>query len=290
MSILKRIFKSKLSPDWEFTPGATIWKLQVTESGILFGESRDTDAKQLSLFSINLADGTENFRDKTLTEPWWIALEMVVGDVAIMHRFPKPDMPNAQGATVVDCVTGDILWEDEAIRVLCGTEEIILANNGAALRGHDLRLMDARTGAVLEELGDDLAKAEEFQYACAATNSWEGWISSEELSDDDPRFGKSNGLLDRHIEERRGIAESASYGPYTIVSASRRSKSSPEAMLANLVDTLLLVFKETTLIHRDMIATNAPGPSRDTFFIRNGQLIYIREGRTLVALNLNKED
>ena len=105
MKLLQRIFGRGLPPGWEITPGGIVWKLQPTPGGILIGEARDVEARTLSLFAVRPSTGEEIFTGIRLDEPWWIALEMTIGEIAILHSFPQPDMPTALGATAVDCAT-----------------------------------------------------------------------------------------------------------------------------------------------------------------------------------------
>jgi hypothetical protein len=207
--------------------------------------------------------------------------------VAVLHGFPRPDLPSAIGATALDCATGQVLWRDDTVRVLCGTEEIALVRRGDSPERNGLALVDIRTGALLEEIGDDLERAAAFTAACARSEIWPGWINSNPLDEDHPRFNEINELLARHVKEPRGPVGIAGYGAYTIIGAHGRSRSSPNAMLAGLVNAHLLLLHEGRMILHEIITRDAPAPEGDIFFIWNGMLIFIRERRTLVGINLN---
>lgn len=288
MSFLKRIFGKTLSPSWELTPGHMIWKLQPTEGGILFGESRDVDSKRLTLFAVRPAEGKMLFNDIALEEPWWVALEMTIGEVAVLHSFPRPDLPNAIGTTALDCATGAVLWRDDAIRVLGGIEELALVQRGNAFDWSALALVDARTGVVLEEIGESPERVEAFQQACAAGGKWDGWISSEEPEAGSPMEITLASQLSPLIKDRRGNMEFAELNGYTVVAAHARSRRSAEAMLAGSVDTHLLILEGDRPLFHEIITRDAPGPSGDIFFIWHGMLIFIRDRRTLVGINLNR--
>ncbi|MEO5930449.1 MAG: DUF4905 domain-containing protein [Candidatus Kapaibacterium sp.] len=288
MKLLQRIFGRSLSPAWEIAPGAIIWKLQPTDGGIIIGESRDVELKTLSLFAIRPATGQVLFSGLTLDEPWWIALEMTIGEIAIFHRFPRPDMPNSIGATAVDCGTGQVLWSNDSIRILCGIEEIALAQRGETFDWHALALIDARTGEILEEIGDNVERAQAFQRTCGTISGLRGWINSEELEEDDLRYSIIEEAAARLLKERRGPLEVAEYGGYVVIGAHDRSKRSPEAMLANLVDAHLIVIQGDRPVVHEIVTREAPGPSSDIFFIWNGTLIYIRDRRILLGINLTE--
>jgi hypothetical protein len=268
------------------TPGGIIWKLQPTPGGILIGEARDVEMRTTSLFALRPSTGEKLFTGTTLDEPWWIALEMTIGEIAILHAFPKPDMPSAIGATAVDCETGRLLWSDPAIHVICGIEELALVRRGAAHDRGALEIIDARSGALVEAIGDDPSRAAAFQEACASGPQWRGWISTRELDGTGSRDGTVTEALDRVIRERRGPAEIAEYGTFTVAAAHQRSRRSPEAMLGNLVDARLLVLDGDRILHDEVIERDAPAPASDLFFIWNGVVVYIRDRRTLTGINL----
>ena len=288
MKLLQRIFGRGLPPGWEITPGGIVWKLQPTPGGILIGEARDVEARTLSLFAVRPSTGEEIFTGIRLDEPWWIALEMTIGEIAILHSFPQPDMPTALGATAVDCATGRVLWSDGSIRVVCGIEELALVQRGAARDRHPLEIIDARSGALVETIGDDPGKVDAFRRACLSAPQWRGWISPREPDEERPRDREVTALLDRVIKERRGQAEIAEHGGFTVTAAHQRSRRSPEAMLGNLVDARILILEGERVVHDEVIERDAPGPAGDLFFIWNGVVVYIRDRRTLTGINLTR--
>lgn len=268
-------------------PGEIIWKLRPTAGGILVGESRDIEQKTMTLFAIRPSEGRLLFNGVKLQEPWWVALETTIGEVALLHSFPRPDLPSATGTTAIDCATGEVLWHDEAIRVLCGIEEIALVRRSERLERSALALVDVRTGMVLEEIGDDRERVGDFQELCAASDIWPGWINSNPLDEVHPRFNEISEWLARLLKEPRGTAEIAEYGRFTALGAHARSGSTADAMLANHVDAHLVVLCEGRPIFHETATSDAPAPGSDLFFIWNGMLVFIKERRTLAGINLN---
>jgi hypothetical protein len=289
LSLLQRIFGRTLSPAWEIAPGEIVWKLQPTGSGVLLGESRDVERKMMTIFALRPAEGRTLFSGVALDEPWWVALEMTIGDVAIFHSFPRPDLPNAIGATAIDCATGEVLWRDDTMRVLCGVEELALVQRGDTLDFSSLALIDVRSAAVLEEIGQNPERVGAFQQACAAPAQWSGWINAEEVEQGSPAAITIESYLSPIIKERRGTIESAELNGYTIAAAHSRSRRSADAMLGGAVDTHLVVASEGRVQYHEIITKDAPGPAGDSFFIWNGVLVFIRDRRTLVGINLNRQ-
>ena len=125
----------------------------------------------------------------------------------------------------------DPLWSNESIRIICGIHEIALALRGVALDTRDLLFLDARTGSVIEEIGNDMARAQEFQNICAERSVLDGWVNSEPFSDEHPRFDLLARIISREIVEQRGEAHVAEYGSFTVIGAHERSRRSADAML-----------------------------------------------------------
>jgi hypothetical protein len=287
LKFLDRIFGPTLSPAWEVSPGGIVWKLQPTAGGILAGESRDVERRTVSLFALRHRTGDVLFRDRTLEEPWWIALEMTIGEIAILHRYPRPDLPNALGAVAIDATTGEILWENETVRIICGLEEVGLAQRGESIDSPSLLFVDLRSGAVIEQI-EEIGRAREFQALCSAGEGIEGWTGSEEI---DAASAEGRAIIATagiKAEELRGSIESAEHGAYTVASLHLRSRRSANAMLAGRVDNMLLVIRDGRVLYRETAVPDAPAPSSDLFFIWNGVLTFIREGRTIVGIELRE--
>jgi|GEM_PF-2092573 len=289
VNLLQRIFGRRPATAWEIEPGDIIWKLQPTPGGILVGEARDVDRRTMSLFAMRPMEGKLLFSDVRLHDPWWVALEMTIGEVAILHAYPRPDLPNAAGATAVDCATGEVLWRDDGLRVLCGTQELALVQRGGSHDWSSLALIDARSGVVLEEIGASPERTEAFQQTCAAVTEWPDWINSDTLDEDHPESGEIGPILDRLLPARRRPVEIGRYAGYTVLGVHVPSRRSADAMLANLVDTHLLILRDGRPVHQEIVTEDAPGPSSDIFFIWNGVLIFIRNRRRLAGITLNND-
>lgn len=287
MKLFQRIFEPTLPIAWELTPGAIIWKMLPTPAGRLVGESRDPDRRTLTLFSIDTRSGVTLFRDRALEEPWWIALEMTIGEVGILQRFPRPDLPRAQGAVAVDAASGLTLWEHPGARLLCGGNGQALAELHDDRAGISLAIVDVRNGAVIEDLGDDLERATAFQEACDEEAIWREWISATPLTGNDSRLGGLGDHIGRYVANPLGAPFMAECGAYRVITVQQRGRTA-DAALANLVDTILLVFHGDRLLHRERVSRSAPIAGEEIFFIWNRELIYVRDRQTLVGLPLIK--
>jgi hypothetical protein len=284
VKLFDRIFGKSLDPAWEFDSGAAIWKLQVTAGGLIVGEARDVQQKHTSLFSLRPSDGTVLFRDRRLREPWWIALEMVIDEMAVLHQYPKPDLPTALGATVVDCNSGEILWEDDAVRILCGAWGRALLQRGESIDHPQLQIVDIATGELLEDLGADLARAEAFRDESTASVSFEGWTSARPLEEDAPEWDAIAEALAQIRAEPAGPLEYATVPPYLIVST--YTSAQRPAHPGGACDGRLLVARDHTVVFSEIIAPNTAPTGADQFFVLNRMLMFVRNSRTLAGIDL----
>ncbi len=296
MSLFDRIFRKNLTPSWQLTAGGPIWKLLVTDGGLIVGEVRNSERKQVSYFSILPTGGTIVFRDRKVGDDWWLSMEMTIGEIAVLHRYPTPDLPAARGVVMLDCETGEVRWSDDGVRVLCGTSDHVLVERGTSLENRTFQLRDLMTGEVREELGSDTERAEVIMAATHDPDRWVGWINAELLSDVHPEFARIDLALAKNYRQRIGPVEFASFAPYAVatlhVPSDGRAAASDASSDFNdrAVAAHLIVIDGDTVVYDERIADDLPGPGTDHFFILHGTLLFIRDATTLVGIDLMPDD
>jgi hypothetical protein len=284
--ILNRLLHRALRPSWEYAPGDTIWKLKLADDHIIVGESRNIESRTMSLFSIDSATGTPVLSNRSFDEPWWIALEMTIGSIAILHSYPRPDLPTALGAIAIDVRTGESLWSNQSVRVICGAHEIALVQRGGSVETPEYELVDLRTGVTLES-EVSLERAIEFQNACSTVDLWTDWVGPDVIDEHDDSTRELRRVVDDSIPDRRGPIEALTIGTTTIAAVHARSRASSQSMLNNNVDAHLLVVEDNRIQSRLVMSTSAPAPSADSFFVWGDMLLFVRDTATLVGIHLD---
>ncbi len=283
MGLLDRFRRRSLVKPWEVRPGGAIWRLQPTTDGLIVGESRDVNRKRLSLFGLRPSTGELLWSGLTFEEPWWIALETTIGTVAIVHRYPQPDRPETRGCIAVDSHTGAILWEDRMGRILFGDGATALVQRGAPTDWDDVSMVDLRDGSEQRRLGGQMEEVLAYQKACGDQKRWDGWTSATVVPADSEAWGRT--LSEFRVPTDRplvGDVETATYRDWQVMTVQSVSAADP----ANIV-TMLYLRRGQRNVLRQQLHVGRSGSSGDTFFIWCGVLMAIRDGDTLIGLDLN---
>ncbi len=241
------LFSRRLRPAWEFTPGLPVWRLHPPVNGRIIGEVRDPEAKRATFFALNAATGACLWRDRELHDSWWVAIERVAGDMLVLHGFQAPDYPVRRGVTVVNMLTGAVVWSDAEWT----GDETALANAGVVLSGA------GSAGEAIFPITHDPHDAESARNAALA--KWP-------------------------IDVVVGPMETAGNGDHTVVAAHVKSDRSNDASLKHLLKIHDTQTGKT--LYEDTLFAAAKGIAPDAFFIHEDMLFYIRERATLCAVKL----
>ena len=103
--------------------------------------------------------GSIRWRDVALRESWWLGMQTICDGVLILHGYEKPDMPLPKGISALDCATGNLLWENDAVMFL------FAFGGNVFVRRADFRVtthlaLSLQTGDVVRDYGaseDDIA-------------------------------------------------------------------------------------------------------------------------------------
>ena len=239
------LFSRTLRPSWEFTPGTPIWRLHPPVEGRIIGEVRDPEGKRAMFFALDAATGKCLWRDKTLHDPWWVAIERVTGDKLLLHGYVAPDFPVLHGITVVDIPTGAVVWSDPE-----------WSGDEAALAAAGIELHPAHAGEepVFPVSADPHDPGVQSMLAAA------GWAP---------------GTIDGPVEfaEQRG----------RIVAAAHVGTGTGQDVQLTHRLVVLDPGPRRVLFAVTLVAA-AKGVAPDAFFLSGGILYYIRERTTLCAL------
>src|ERR1700750_3251602 len=93
------------------TVDGTIWQLQVEpETGRLYLEVRDPEARQVSFSAIDVKTGTWIWRALTFDEKWWISLSAATPDVVLFTVYTDVQNPDKKAVIAADAGTGNMIW------------------------------------------------------------------------------------------------------------------------------------------------------------------------------------
>ena len=290
MGILSFLNGAGLKKSWSYetaAPDVIVWKLLISPSGILTGEERNVEKKTASLFALDVRSGKMLWRGRELDEAWWFGMERATDERLYVHRFRKPDMPEAKGIIAIDLITGKTIWEQPELVLIADLgDEVIAMRQG--FERQDFFKLEGASGNPIEELGRDAAIVKPYLELAEAQDKKSLYTAS--ITPGSEHFDAVEGLLRNvlRVEDVRGSIDFLEFGSYVLFSYHERIKSDANAMLRNLLKNELVVIdrESSDIVFRDTLHRETPFPVPDNFFINNDTLIYVKEKRELTGVRL----
>ncbi len=282
MSILNIFGPPRLKPRWSFSTTHILWRFLVSDTGLILGEDRDTDAKTVSFFCLDMKTGAVLWRGKTFAEAWWIGIEALVGERLYLHGFAQPDMPDHHGLVALDARTGREAWQNQAISFYAADADRVIGYRDMFER-RVFEQFSAATGAFLGEIDPaDADTAEMRRHTFGRTD----FIYAEPLAADALELGRIHSALAKHgaVPDGRHSIEYAETGGRIFISAHLPHPAVAGAM--PMLKNILCVLNTDTGNEElfDVLNAETPYPVPDSFFIDNDTLYYIKEKHTLCAV------
>jgi len=298
-------------PAWTHDAGAVIWRFLFDGEGRIIGEVRDPERKQAWFFCLREHDGAVIWNDLRLGEPWWVGIEGVDEGRLYLHGYRKPDMPQHLGITAVDIPSGEQLWHnDDYAFVLSLNGEVYAARE--TFGGMQFYRLSAEDGSIAEELGQDMDRINALRREINEEDVFRGYRYPEPLGDEQPHEEDVNAALRDMVDtdavrgdvdvlfeppllmaawhepvpgrkrpDRRTPAAAAELG--TAGEAGMKAQSPP--VLQQRFEARDIASGRT--LYSDVILEEAEAPGMDSFFVKDDQLMYIKNRSILTAHDLN---
>ncbi len=295
-------------PAWTHDAGAVIWRFLFDGEGRIIGEARDPERKQAWFFCLRERDGAVIWNDLLLGEPWWVGIEGVDAGRLYLHGYRKPDMPQHLGITAVDIPSGRQLWHnDEYAFVLALHGEVYATRE--TFGGMQFYRLSAKDGSVAEELGQDMDRINALRREINEEDIFRGYRYPEPLGEDHPRGEDVSAALRDMVDAGavRGDVDVLFEPPLLMaawhepVQKSKRGKTQNGGsetaadgmgMGAQSPPVLQQRFEARDLtsdrtLYSDIILEAAEAPGMDSFFVKDDQLMYIKNRSILTAHDMN---
>jgi Domain of unknown function (DUF4905) len=131
-----------------------IWRMLISDSDKLILETRDASTKEVFYHCISLTGFEGIFYNFQLEEKCWLGIETIYNEVALFHKFPKPDLPGHKEIIALDLVSQKVLWINKELSYLFVANDKVYGFQ----QGFEERYftsLDYKTGEKLEDLGTD---------------------------------------------------------------------------------------------------------------------------------------
>ncbi|MBP6673523.1 MAG: DUF4905 domain-containing protein [Bacteroidetes bacterium] len=273
MKFLSFFSSNRVSPLWQYSADATVWRIMFSHNGIIIGEDRNTENKTVSFFCLNASNGRVLWKHTTFEEPWWIGLSGVTSERLYLHGFKKPDMPEQKNIIAADLSNGTVVWKNTDCAFLALKSPHVFGYRDLFERRLYYRL-DDRTGELLEEMNelpDDVPEngqyeKTDFTFSRQATQEldtelWplltteQGFVSADIIST--PKYHVLN-TYQKNLGDGRDLKNSLS-----IIDTATKKK-----------------------VYSDVLNGSTAYAVPDSFFMDGHRVYYIKERKTFVALDL----
>lgn len=161
-----------------------IWRIIPAGNRVII-EERASESKEVFFNCIDINSGDDIFSDIQLEEKFWVGIEAVEDDYIFFHRFPKPDMPNHKSIITFDINTASVLWENDGLTYLFYYDGKVVCFK-QLFEKRDYFLIDASTGEIISDLGNDHEKIMELRENSIEDYYAEGYLFPVEFRRDLP--------------------------------------------------------------------------------------------------------
>jgi hypothetical protein len=275
--------RRRLEPSWEYTTEGIIWRLHPARGGMLVGEERNIESKTASFFCVDHS-GTL-WKGKNFGEQWWTGIETVHRGVLFLYGFATPDLPGRKGITAVDCATGDILWKNGDLTFIAAAGDKIYSSQ-EALDGPVVGEIDHRTGTQVREVGRGSSA---MQQVPRAADGLEDVEYPQVLSEDDvsPLAALVRKFSAPAVTECP--VEYGEHGPFLVIvyhrgKGSARDGRSPCTQMMDVVERA-----SGTMAMHVTLDPEVSIPALGSFLVQGDTLYFVRERKTLAAVQLRKK-
>ncbi len=271
-------------PIWRFQVKGVLWQLYTGSGGLFVGEDRNLERKEVTFFCIESRTGAVLWRDRALPQPWWVGIETVCNDILLFHMYASPDLPGHRGVVAADVRSGSVLWTVPDARFLgCGSEGVrvmIETQEG----GEDV-LLDFRTGSVRSSAP---AREDGVQAGPAPAIGESPIELPSPVSPESAEFRAIESSLRGDLSPGNlQMPVQVIWAGQYLVLVTHRPNRGHTGDRPDLQVMLHLLRKSTgRVLFKDTVLANAQAETGQTVFVRDNQLYYVQERRTLVAVPL----
>ncbi|MBE0643299.1 MAG: DUF4905 domain-containing protein [Bacteroidetes bacterium] len=284
MKLFRRTTSHPWPPAWRLDAAGTLWRLKFSNTGLILGEARDLEAKTSWFFCCDESDGRMLWTDLRLEEPWWVGLEDIDGGRFYLHGFRKPDMPQHVGIYAFDLESGAPLWRNEELAFLFAIDGSVYASQQRFDGVYVLRL-SPDDGSVVEELGQQNERVNTLRAILNEQDSFAGYRYPEHFHETHPEFSELHQRVHTVVDPAvvAGNLDMLHDGSLLFLSW---HEALPGRQRSFKQEFAALHVESGTLLFQDTIVDDATATGVDSFFVKDNQLFYIKNYRTLTSHDL----
>ncbi len=279
MGIFQYLRPRAIRSVWSYKARGAIWRLLFSESGYVVGEDRNEQERTLNYFCLESSTGKPVWEEKKFGQEWWTGIQAIDGNTLYLHGFATPEMPELKGIIAVDIPSGNILWENQDVKLVSAKNGQVIASRNYFEREASYYL-DPETGNIKTEIYDEAFK-KNIPFVVADSDHYKfPWpvvagdaihmmmrlhVPQEGIVGTVDALGKNNYIL-FHYYERKDNSVSG------------------QGSLENIFK--ILNNKNGKFVFSEILLDDAKYPVPDSFFFHNETLYYIKNRSILTAVSL----
>lgn len=276
------------TPVWTYKSHDPLWLMKFSGDGYILLETRNTDERRVRFSCIEESGGKALWKDQSYAHEWWAGIEDVCDGRVFFHGYRKPDMPMHLGITTVDLQTGQTLWhENDATFLFTWESEVYISRRHFG--GEIYATLDVETGTLLRDFGSDNSVLKPLRLRLNEQDRFAGYLYPEHFDEQHPLYEEYHALVFSYcdLEKARGNIDVLLSGNALLLSW-HEVIGFDNALQQRLAQRFFAFdARERSLVYRDTISDDRPQPGIDSYFIKDRQLLYIRNGLELVAHSLD---
>lgn len=275
------LFSKKPLPVWSFSSPHTLWRVIFSTDGKIVCETRNTDNKTATFSCLEEKTGSVIWSNKTFHDAWWVGIEGISHGRLFLHGFKKPDMPEHLGIVCVDMTNGTEIWKNPAATFLTANINAVFGFKDLFERRVFFRLHpdDGTIAEEMTELPDDVEENIQLEKT-------DFTFPSPLMANDKEmmQIARSVEHIIRHDDSTTG-GEFITAGAYIVLSNYAPNRDTDDG----LKNTLSIIDRAAKKkVYSDVLNRSTPYPVPDSFFIDGNRVYYMKEKKSLVALDLPK--
>jgi len=286
MSIASFFGSGNRKPEWSYAAHGSIWRIEISESGKILGESRDQEQKVVSFFCLEAETGVLRWQDRKLEERWWIGIESLQGETLLLHQFAQPDLPEHKSIIALDIRTGKERWRNDELTYWFGLRGKVYAYRST----FDKRIgymLDLDTGVTEQTFSENLDELRALRT-----------VSFQEASPGGSRFpevlvqtledASITGLVEKETSGKRvaGDVEYIRERHSLLFSYHELGRGSSSEV--PLYDSHFVIFdlRRRKRVYSEVLARGLRIPVPNSFFVRHPFAYFVKNQNILTAIRL----
>jgi len=287
MRLFSLFTNGRIKPAWQFEATGQLWRILFSGAGRIVGEDRDEEKKEVTFFCLDEFSGEVLWSGVRFEEQWWIGIETFYDGIVYLHEYIKPDLPQHKKIIALDLESGRLLWRNDELEPLFVAGDKFLAVRSSFEKRVVYELHPV-TGSIEKELSEG---DESFDLTRRQSDvSQQGFVFPEVFGVGVEHESELMDIVLSHCDLRRVVGSIEYVHQSGLLFFNYHERASSSSADSPILQNLFKVVntKKNRLLHSEVLNEKASAPTPDSFFLKGGQLIYIKDKKILVAFRLEE--